>query len=84
MTVYRVNDCEWYMANTLEEAIALAVADSGLPRDEATDKPRELSQEELDRLKFINPDGSRWSFARELQGRTEAGFKPGFFATTET
>ncbi|HYF35129.1 MAG TPA: hypothetical protein VD994_07575 [Prosthecobacter sp.] len=83
MKVFKINDCDWYMANTLDEAVALAIAETGLPRDEAVDDPRELSEEAMNRLQFVNPDGSKWSFAVELQNRIQAGMKPGFFATTE-
>lgn len=83
MKVYRINDCEWYTANSLEEAITLAMEETGMPRDEVTDRPREVTDEEMNRLKFVNRDGSKWTFAFELQNRIGAGMKPGFFATTE-
>lgn len=37
MKLYRLNEYEWWAANSMEEAIAAAMEATGLPRDEATD-----------------------------------------------
>lgn len=84
MKVFQINDYEWYMGGTLEEAVAAAMADSGLPEDEATDDPCEVDAEQMDKLVFVDDDGvTRRSFAAELQRRIEMGAKPGMFASTE-
>jgi hypothetical protein len=88
MKVFRVNDCEWYMAPTLEEAVQKCMDDCKLPRDEAVDDPRECTPEEMGRLTFMddvyNPEKSeRRTFAEELARRIAAGKGTEMFATTE-
>lgn len=38
MKCWRLTDCEWYAADTLEEAIELCMRDTGLPREECFDE----------------------------------------------
>lgn len=85
MKVYRVNDCEWYMALTLDEAIAKAMEDSGLPRDEAADGDAcEVSPDEMNRLIFVEDDDlTKRTFAEELALRVADGQPAQAFATTE-
>jgi hypothetical protein len=88
MKVFRVNDCEWYMAETLEQAVDLCAKDCELPADEAAHDPCEVSDADMQRLIFTddmaNPRGSdRRTFAEELARRVAAGAGPGAFATTE-
>lgn len=83
MKVFRINDYDWYMAGSLDEAINLAVADCGMPRDEVVDRPCEVSDEAMKELMFFKRDWSKWSFAEELQHQIQAGAKPGMFASTE-
>lgn len=83
MKVFSINDCDWYMANTLEEAILIAMADTGLPRDEATDDPCELTEAQMNKLMFTDDNGVKRTFAAELQRRIDAGKKCGMFASTE-
>jgi hypothetical protein len=81
--VYRLNDYEWWMATSLEEAIAAAMKETGLPRDEASDDPYELSNEDLQRLIFRDDDGNRRTFAEELIRRAESDPRPHCFAAEE-
>lgn len=84
MKVFKLNDCDWYLANSLEEAIEVAMKDTGLPRDEVVDDPYELDEEQMNTVMFDNQDGSKWPFAVELQNMIEAGIaRPGMFASTE-
>ena len=92
MRVFRLNECDWWMARSLIEAKADYLATFGpMPEDEAFDDPRELSDADLDRLQFVDTDvdenpikGSRRSFREELQQRIEAGANwPQHFASTE-
>lgn len=83
MKVFRINDCDWYMADSLDEAISLAVADYELPQDEVVDRPREVSAEAMKELMYVKRDWSKWSFAEELQHRIQTGAKSGMFASTE-
>jgi hypothetical protein len=86
--VFRLNDFEWYLAPSLEAAIAEWKEDTGLT-DEELDDPRQLSEEDLDRLKFCHTDEDespiRTITFRErvaemiAEGTTGAAF----FATTE-
>ena len=34
MNIYRLNECEWYAANSAEEAVSTAMADTGNSREE--------------------------------------------------
>lgn len=83
MKVFKLNDCDWYMAETLEDAVKLVCNDTGLPPDEAADEPSEETPERMARLNFVDHDGSERTFAEELQRRVAAGKKPGMFASTE-
>lgn len=57
LRVFRLNDCDWWIARTLEEAKVSYQADCGpMADEEAFDEPRELTDEELDRLKFHDRD----------------------------
>jgi hypothetical protein len=91
--VFKVNDCDWYIARTLEEAIATWVRDTGWNDCDDFEDARELSEAELDRLKFIEDrelpreDWVRRTFREELDRRSASGApedrKPGMFASTE-
>lgn len=84
MKVFQLNDYEWYMAPTLEEAIDEAVRLTGLPRDEAADDDAcEVTSEDMQRLRFKEDDGSVRTFAEELTRRISAGAKTELFASTE-
>lgn len=62
--VYRVNDCDWYVARSLEEAIACAVKVTELAREDVVDQPRELTDAELTRFDFIDdPDADEMHYA---------------------
>jgi hypothetical protein len=90
--VFRMNDYEWWVARTLEEAKADYQQTVGpMPEDEAFDDPGELTDAELDRLKFIeDPEvpPTKWvrrTFREELERISKSEFdkKPGMFACTE-
>lgn len=88
--VFQLNDYEWWIARTLEEAIEDSMKQSGCPREEYEDAV-EVSEEGLDRLRFIeDPElpKSKWirrTFREELARRVASEFepKPGLFACTE-
>lgn len=79
--VFRTDDYCWYIARSIDEAIAAHLADCG----EEADEPRELTDEELERKQFISDDrGHRVPFAVELRDRVSQGIsKPELFACTE-
>lgn len=87
MKVFKLNDYEFFMAETLEQAIAECAKDYGMPEDELTDNPFELSDKDLDEYIFkddINDaNSSQRTFKEELQRRIAAGSGPQVFAVTE-
>lgn len=90
MRVFRMNDCDWWMARSLDEAKADYISQTGSTEDELCPDARELTEEELDRLRFTDTDeyerpiGKTCSFRKELQRRIDAGVtRPGMFASTE-
>jgi hypothetical protein len=89
--VFRMNDCEWWVARTLAEAMGQYLIQTGIPAAEAFDGERELTDEEMDRLHYIDIDEnerpvkeSRRTFRDELAQRVSAGLSmPELFACTE-
>lgn len=90
MRVYAMNDCDWWMARSLEEAKADYCHETGSTEAELCPDARELTDEELDRLRITDtdenerPTGKARSFRKELQRRVDEGVtKPEMFASTE-
>lgn len=84
--VFAINDCDWYMATTAGEAIAQAMRDSGLSREEVLNggDAYELTDEDLSKMMFTDDRGERRTFASELQRRIDANdIGPQMFASTE-
>lgn len=86
MKIYKVTDCDWWIASSAEEARASIIESYGnddcvYPLDEIF----ELDGESMDRLKFYDEDhGVRRTFREELNRRIENGIKgPEMFASTE-
>lgn len=91
MKIFRMNDCDWVAAESLEDAFDVPEAQLGFSRDEwkdLCDDPKELTEEELDSHQFT-PDpydksNAKISFREELNRRIQLGEKfPQFFASTE-
>jgi hypothetical protein len=87
--VYRMDDCDWWVARTLEEAKASYQHQTGVD-DECIEDARELSDAELDSLYFVDTDdrdrpvkGTRRTFRVELDQRAAWLSKPELFASTE-
>ncbi len=81
--IFRMDDCMWYAAESLEAAVAGYEADHDcLPPD---DDANEVSDADMDRLQFVDEDGvTRRSFREELTRRVAAGdVFPQIFASTE-
>lgn len=92
MKIYKMNDCDWIAAENLDEAkLCLAVLiDRGVVdakfEEEYLDDPYEISEEQWDKLKFVDEDDPKdvRSFREELQRMMDKGTKfPAFFASTE-
>lgn len=87
--VYEMNDCDWWLARSPDEARQSAVQYYGSQEnnnDLVCAVPRELTAEEMDSLIYY-PDGNRngasHTFRQELAARVANNPKPEFFATTE-
>lgn len=84
--IFKLNDCDWYAANTLEEAIAQCAEDTGIPKEEVADDAYEVGDHHLDELIFKDEDrpDEEITFRQELQRMIDAGTKfPAMFASTE-
>lgn len=81
--VWRLDESNWWLAPSLEEAVADAMRQTGLPRDEVCESPRELKPDELRSLTFTDDDEVRRSFADELTRRRESGPRTELFASRE-
>ncbi len=89
MKVFQMNDCDWMAAATPEEAKAAYSLFNHLdiPEEEMLEFPRELTDEEMDRLRYVDtevqPESHR-TFREQLQHMIETGETfPTFFASTE-
>jgi hypothetical protein len=86
MKVFAMNDCEWWAAETLEEAKADYLKETGMKEaDEPFDDPHELDAEAMDRLRFFDEDEkAKRSFREQLERMVSSGAEfPCLFATTE-
>lgn len=88
MKIFKVNDCDWFAAETLEEALECARRECGYD-DDSFEDPYELDDEELDRLQYQFTDDydkplQTMSFRAALAKRIADGEKfPYMFASTE-
>lgn len=88
--VYRMDEYDWWVARSLDEAKASYKHRTGVD-DECIEDARELTDDELDTLHFIDTDAderpikkSQRTFREELAQRVAAGLsKPEMFASTE-
>lgn len=83
--VYRMNDSEWWMARSLDEAREAYHACYGTDEHDTADA-RELTDEELDRLTFTDDEATprvTRTFREELARQSATATEPDFFATTE-
>lgn len=86
--IFKLNDCDWFAARTMEEAIACARAEFDYG-DDSIEDPHELTDEELDTHLFqFRNDYDRplesMSFRAALAKRIADGERfPYLFASTE-
>lgn len=79
--IYYMNDCEWWMASSAEEAQRDYLNECGYePEDEMIEEgcPRQLTEEELDKRRFKKDDGTECSFREEMNSGPQ---KSRYFAT---
>lgn len=88
MKIYRMNDCDWWVGESLDACKADYIEECGDP--ESVEDARELTDEELDRLKFTDTDedevpiGEKRSFREQLAREVaQGGTFPRMFASTE-
>lgn len=88
--IFYVNEYEWWIGDcTPKELLAAYLKETGVTREEALDDddpealPRELSDQELDRLIYVDEDGTSRTFREQLAIDGEDGMKPDSFANTE-
>lgn len=94
--VFRLNDCDWFAGEDLESCIKgffadyLGETDTPKNREEYLDEPNELSDEELDRLKFTDIEGEwgkqgqQYTFRKALENMIKGEVEfPVLFASTE-
>jgi hypothetical protein len=88
--IFRVTDEYWYMARTPEEAVAIFENDSQDPeylaeREEFFGQPVELSEDDLDRLKYARDEdqSQSWSYRQQLAKVATPTSRPMMFATSE-
>ncbi len=83
--IYKLNDCDWWVARTLEEAKTSFQATCGpMDEDEAFDDPYELTDEDMDRLKITDhddPKAPKQTFREYLYQMKPT--RPDMFASTE-
>lgn len=83
MKVWKINDCDWVMASSAEEAKqTLATITEVYEEDEV----RELTDHELDTFHFVDEDekdSPRRTFRQELARRVALNEGPDMFASTE-
>ena len=81
MNIYQMNDCDWYAAETLDEAklcMAKMVANGEVTpafEKEFLDNPRWIDDAEMDSLKFCEEYDERTDYANELDYRRKVSFR---------
>lgn len=84
LSVWALNDCDWYAGASLEDCIDKACSDTGCDQAEIVHGPRMLSVDDLNRLIYRDDRGGRRTFGRELWRLHESGVKfPVLLASTE-
>lgn len=86
MNIYRINEYDWYMANTFTRAVAAAMSDSELPIDDVVNpmECRKLDDEDLDNIMFTVVPGCKITFRQRLKDLESKGEAiTGIFASKE-
>ena len=89
MKICEMNDCDWWIGESLEACKAAYIATTGDP-ESVDDDAHELTDDELDRLMFADcdederPTGVKRTFSEQLAVEIAAGGEfPRMFASTE-
>ena len=87
--IFMINECEWYKARNIYEAIDTAMNETGLSFQEACDAElHELSDAEAETLMYVdledNLNSEKMPFKLRLEWEMDnLPVKPGIFASTE-
>ena len=79
--VFALTSEEWWLGETLEDAIADCIQETGCSREEIIDNPRELTAEDMLKLTFRKEDGTKCSFLQAFYERMCEGSHNGCFAS---
>jgi hypothetical protein len=82
--VFKLNDCDFWAAKNLPEAIADAASCMGLEQEEVADGARELTAAEMEEYDFVDENGQRLSsFQEQLEAlvKNKVRFPCGFAST---
>lgn len=71
--VFQMDDIEWWAGESLEACIAEGRRQCGDDCYTNPEDQHEVSEEAMQRLKFVDEDGSERTFAEELARRVAAG-----------
>ena len=84
--IYRVNDCDWWMARSIDELREEIRGEYGDDDYIQEDELRELTEDDLDTTFFLvdgYDEGPKILFREELNNRIANNPKPQLFASTE-
>lgn len=83
--VFQLDDCDWWAGENLPDVIAEARKQCGPDTyEDAETDAVEMSDEAMRTLQFVDEDGTKRTFAEELQRMIDAGDTlPSLFASTE-
>ena len=56
MKVYKLNDYDWWAGNTLEEVKKSYINETGVSKEEAFEEPYEVSEADMNKLKFYTTE----------------------------
>jgi hypothetical protein len=83
--VFQLDDVEWWAGNSLEDCLKEARKHAGQESyEDAEELAGQLSDSEMQRLKFVDEDGTRCTFEERLRDLVAEGVQfPCLFAATE-
>lgn len=84
LKVFKMNDCDWWMDKSLEDAKKNYPVFVGIGPVDCIENPFELTEDQLKSLKYHDVEReAKCSFLEELQKRQSITDHPEFFASTE-
>lgn len=75
LSAYRLNEYEWFAAHSFDEAVTLAIKQTGLPREDVVDEMFASEEPESVDIMLSDEDGKPFvSVGDFLKEMTEPGF----------